>query len=150
MAPITSSKKAVTKAPAIKAEVKKEEESKKEVEPKKENKVEVPPKAVKAVETPQQQQAKLYVAARRDINSGRNQVAACNSAQRAYNYGRLPGSDASNVYTESGILVARCLTGIPSYSSRFSNPKGQAKYVLQNLAKNHNHTGAKNMLKQMK
>ena len=79
-----------------------------------------------------------------------NQVAACNSAQRAYNYGRLPGSDASNVYTESGILVARCLTGIPSYSSRFSNPKGQAKYVLQNLAKNHNHTGAKNMLKQMK
>ena len=150
MAPITPSKKAVTKAPAIKAEVKKEEESKKEVEPKKENKVEVPPKAVKAVETPQQQQAKLYVAARRDINSGRNQVAACNSAQRAYNYGRLPGSDASNVYTESGILVARCLTGIPSYSSRFSNPKGQAKYVLQNLAKNHNHTGAKNMLKQMK
>ncbi len=44
MAPITPSKKAVTKAPAIKAEVKKEEESKKEVEPKKENKVEVPPK----------------------------------------------------------------------------------------------------------
>lgn len=149
MTPITPSKKTVTKAPATKAEVKKEEESKKEVEPKKENK-EVPPKAVKAVETPQQQQAKLYVAARRDINSGRNQVAACNSAQRAYNYGRLPGSDASNVYTESGILVARCLTGIPSYSSRFSNPKGQAKYVLQNLAKNHNHTAAKNMLKQMK
>ncbi len=53
--------------------------------------MEVLPKAVKAVETPQQQQAKLYVAARRDINSGRNQVAACNSAQRAYNYGRLPG-----------------------------------------------------------
>ena len=150
MTPITPSKKAVTKAPATKAEVKKEEESKKEVELKKESKVEVPPKAPKTVETPQQQQAKLYVAARRDINSGRNQVAACNSAQRAYNYGRLPGSDASNVYTESGILVARCLTGIPSYSSRFSNPKGQAKYVLQNLAKNHNHTGAKNMLKQMK
>jgi ribonuclease G len=29
-------------------------------------------------------------------------------------------------------------------------PGMQAKYVLQNLAKNHNHTGAKNMLKQMK
>ncbi len=147
--PSTLTKKTVIKAPQTKSEAKKEE-PKKEVESKKETKVEEQPKVSKAVETPQQQQTKLYVAARRDINSGRNQVTACNNAQRAYNYGRLPGSDASNVYTESGILVARCLTSIPSYSSRFSNPKGQAKYVLQNLAKNHNHTGAKNMLKQMK
>lgn len=39
MTPITPSKKTVTKAPATKAEVKKEEESKKEVEPKKKAKL---------------------------------------------------------------------------------------------------------------
>lgn len=105
---------------------------------------------VQLADTPQQQQMKYYVAARRDINSGRNQVEACNNAQRAYNYGRLPGSAASNVYAESGMLAARCLTGIPSYSSRFSNPKAQAQRILQNLAGNHNHAGAKHMLKQMK
>lgn len=148
--PNTPSKKVVSKAATVKVEPKKEENPKKELEPKKETKPEVAPKVAKVVETPQQQQAKLYVSARRDINSGRNQVTACNNAQRAYNYGRFPGSDASNVYTESGVLVARCLTSIPSYSSRFSNPKGQAKHVLQNLAKKHNHSGAKNMLNQMK
>ena len=105
---------------------------------------------VQLADTPQQQQMKYYVAARRDINSGRNQVEACNNAQRAYNYGRLPGSAASNVYAESGMLAARCLTSIPSYSSRFSNPKAQAQRILQNLAGNHNHAGAKHMLKQMK
>lgn len=148
--PSAPSKKVVSKAATVKVEPKKEESPKKELEPKKEIKPEVAPKVAKVVETPQQQQAKLYVSARRDINSGRNQVTACNNAQRAYNYGRFPGSDASNVYTESGVLVARCLTSIPSYSSRFSNPKGQAKHVLQNLAKKHNHSGAKNMLNQMK
>ena len=145
----TSNKVASTKPEVKKVEEAKKEELKKQIETKTETLPETPPKPIK-LETPQQQQAKLYVAARRNINNGRNQVSACNQAQRAYNYGRLSGSDATNVYTESGILVARCLTNIPSYSSRFSNPKGQAKYVLQNLAKNHNHTGAKNMLRQMK
>lgn len=101
-------------------------------------------------ETPQQQQMKLYVAARRDINSGRNLNNACNNAQRAYNYGKQQGTEGTRVYTESGMLVARCLTGISTYSSRFPNAKGQAQRVLNGLATQYNHAGAKNMLKQMK
>ena len=100
--------------------------------------------------TPQQQQSRLYVAARRDINSGKNIINACNSAQRAYNYGKLPGAEGTRIYTESGMLVARCLTSQPSYSNRFPNAKGQAKRILQNLVKNYNHAGAKNMLNQIK
>ncbi|OTG70303.1 hypothetical protein B9T23_16365 [Acinetobacter terrae] len=128
-------------------EVKKEAETKKETKP-------TPPlpvkQSVQVVETPQQQQLKSYVAARRDLNSGKNQVAACNNAQRAYNYGKLQGTDGTKVYTESGMLVARCLTSVPSYSSRFSSSKGQAVKILQNLANNYNHAGAKNMLRQIK
>ncbi|WP_419225137.1 hypothetical protein [Acinetobacter sp. A2] len=106
--------------------------------------------AARVVETPQQQQMRLYVAARRDINSGRNQVNACNNAQRAYNYGKLQGAEGTRIYTESGMLVARCLTSVSSYRGRFPNAEVQAKRILQNLAKNYNHAGAKNMLNQMK
>jgi hypothetical protein len=102
-----------------------------------------------AADTPQQKQMELYVSARRDINSGRNLNNACNNAQRAYNYGKLQGTDGTRVYTESGILVARCLTSISAYSTRFPNAKGQAKRILQNLVINYNHSGAKHMLKQL-
>ena len=103
-----------------------------------------------AGETAQQQQVRLYVAARRDINAGRNLNNACNSAQRAYSLGKQQGTEGTRVYTESGMLVARCLNNIPSYGSRIPNAKGQAKRILNNLAKNYNHSGAKNMLKQIK
>ncbi|WP_228200151.1 hypothetical protein [Acinetobacter tianfuensis] len=102
-----------------------------------------------AADTPQQKQMELYVSARRDINNGKNLNNACNNAQRAYNYGKLQGTDGTRVYTESGMLVARCLTSISTYSSRFPNAKGQAKRILQNLAVNYNHSGAKHMLKQL-
>ena len=104
----------------------------------------------RVVETPQQQQTRLYVAARRDLNSGRNQINACNNAQRAYNYGKLQGAEGTRIYTESGMLVARCLTGVSNYRSRFPNSDAQAKRILQNLANNYNHAGAKNMLRGMK
>ncbi len=127
------------------AEVKEKPEEKKEpvVAPVKT----APPRVV---ETPQQQQTRLYVAARRDLNSGRNQINACNNAQRAYNYGKLQGAEGTRIYTESGMLVARCLTGVSSYRSRFPNSDAQAKRILQNLANNYNHAGAKNMLRGMK
>lgn len=133
--------------------ISKEVEAKKELETKKETKPtpELPlKKSAQVAETLQQQQLKSYVTARRDLNSGKNQVAACNNAQRAYNYGKLQGTDGTKVYTESGMLVARCLTNVPSYSSRFANSKGQAVKILQNLANNYNHAGAKNMLRQIK
>lgn len=104
----------------------------------------------RVVETPQQQQTRLYVAARRDLNNGRNQINACNNAQRAYNYGKLQGAEGTRIYTESGMLVARCLTGVSNYRSRFPNSDAQAKRILENLANNYNHAGAKNMLRGMK
>ena len=104
----------------------------------------------RVVETPQQQQTRLYVAARRDLNSGRNQINACNNAQRAYNYGKLQGAEGTRIYTESGMLVARCLMGVSNYRSRFPNSDAQAKRILENLANNYNHAGAKNMLRDMK
>lgn len=131
----------------------KEVEVKKEVETKKETKPapELPVKrSAPVAETTQQQQLKFYVAARRDLNSGKNQGTACNNAQRAYNYGKLQGTDGTKVYTESGMLVARCLMNVPSYRSRFANSKEQAIKILQNLANNYNHAGAKNMLRQLK
>lgn len=100
--------------------------------------------------TEQQQQMQYYVAARRDLGKGQNQVNACNNAQRAYNYGKLQGTDGTKVYTESGMLVARCLTSVPAYKNRFSNSKAQATRILQNLSNNYNHAGAKHMLGQMK
>lgn len=103
-----------------------------------------------AGETTQQQQARLYVASRRDINAGKNVDNACNNAQKAYGFGKLQGTEGTRVYTESGMLVARCLNNIPSYGSRIPNAKGQAKRILTNLATNYNHSGAKNMLRQMK
>jgi len=112
--------------------------------------VAVPAARTNNIETPQQQQMKLYVAARRDINSGKNLNNACNNAQRAYNYGKLQGTEGTRVYTESGMLVARCLRSIPAYANRIPNSKVQAKRVLQNLATNYNHTGAKNQLRQLK
>jgi len=135
-----------------KANLQKEKELKKDLEVEKETApiAELPAvQLLKVVETPQQQQLKAYVAARRDLSKGQNQVNACNNAQRAYNYGKLKGSNAS-VYTESGMLVARCLTSVPAYSSRFSNSKAQATKILQHLASNYNHAGAKNMLRQIK
>lgn len=104
----------------------------------------------RVVETPQQQQTRLYVAARRDLNNGRNQINACNNAQRAYNYGKLQGAEGTRIYTESGMLVARCLMGVSNYRSRFPNSDAQAKRILENLANNYNHAGAKNMLRDMK
>ena len=139
------------KNPPNKALVVKENEAKKEAELKKESKavLGVPEKVpVRVAESPQQQQLKSFVAARRDLNKGQNQLNACNNAQHAYNFGKL-SSSAANVYTESGMLVARCLTSVPSYSSRFSNSNVRAKGILQNLANHHNHAGAKHMLKQM-
>ena len=112
--------------------------------------VAVPAARTTSIETPQQQQMKLYVAARRDINSGKNLNNACNNAQRAYNYGKLQGTEGTRVYTESGMLVARCLSSIPVYANRIPNSKVQAKRILQNLATNYNHTGAKNQLRQLK
>jgi hypothetical protein len=135
-----------TTAKTNKLEVK-ETENKKDSEKKKDSKAE--PVVASVVETPQQQQLKAYVAARRDLSKGKNQLNACNNAQRAYNYGKLTGTNA-NVYTDSGMLVARCLTSVPAYRSRFSNPKGQANKILQNLASNYNHAGAKRMLAQGK
>lgn len=127
------------------AEVKEKTEEKKEP-------VAAPVKTApsRVVETPQQQQTRLYVAARRDLNSGLNQINACNNAQRAYNYGKLQGAEGTRIYTESGMLVARCLTGVSNYRSRFPNSDAQAKRILQNLANNYNHAGAKNMLRGMK
>ena len=111
-------------------------------------KVEAKP-AARVIETPQQQQARLYVSARRDLNAGKNIVNACNTAQRAYNYGRL-GVDSTTVYTESGMLVARCLLNMPAYANRFPNAKAQAKRILTHLSNQYNHAAAKNMLKQIK
>ncbi len=140
------------KTTTSKAVIAKESEVKKDIEVKKEEKpvVEAPKPVEKTVDTPQQQQLKAFVTARRDLNKGQNQLNACNNAQRAYNFGKLPNAGGTNVYAESGMLVARCLTSVPSYSSRFSSSKAQAKSVLQNLANNHNHAGAKHMLKQLK
>jgi hypothetical protein len=104
----------------------------------------------KVVITPQAQQMQLYSAARKDLGRGQNQINACNNAERAYNYGRLHGTSGINAYAESGVLVARCLTNVPSYSQRFSNPQDRAKRILQNLSNNQNHAVAKHMLKQMK
>ncbi|OTG81072.1 hypothetical protein [Acinetobacter sp. ANC 4648] len=104
----------------------------------------------KIVDKPQTQQMKLFVAARKDLNKGQNQINACNNAEKAYNYGKLYGSSGINAYAESGVLFARCLTNVPAYSSKFSNPKAKAAGILQNLASNQNHTGAKHMLKQLK
>ena len=130
-------------------ELERKELERKELE-KKQIATRVVPVRASVVETPQQQQMKLYVAARRDINSGKNLNNACNNAQRAYNYGKLQGTEGTRVYTESGMLVARCLNGIPAYANRFPNAKAQAKRVLQNLSNNYNHSGAKNMLRQIK
>lgn len=123
----------------------------KEVEEKKDTIAAEPVKRVaQPALTEQQQQMQYYVAARRDLGKGQNQVNACNNAQRAYNYGKLQGTDGTKVYTESGMLVARCLTSVPAYKNRFSNSKVQATRILQNLSNNYNHAGAKHMLGQMK
>ncbi|WP_171255044.1 hypothetical protein [Acinetobacter sp. NCu2D-2] len=155
--------KAASKA-ATKEQTKKEKEAALKDQLKDVPNKEVPAKEIKApvvealpapviantVETTQQQQTRLYVAARRDINAGRNVTNACNNAQRAYSLGKQQGAEGTRIYTESGMLVARCLNSIPSYGSRIPNAKGQAKRILTNLANNYNHSGAKNMLRQMK
>ena len=130
-------------------ELERKELAKVEAEKKEHKPVTVANPRATVIETPQQQQMKLYVAARRDINSGKNLNNACNNAQRAYNYGKQQGTEGTRVYTESGMLVARCLTGISTYSSRFPNAKGQAQRVLSGLATQYNHAGAKNMLRQL-
>ena len=60
------------------------------------------------------------------------------------------GQVESMSMAESGVMVARCLTNVPGYSQRFSNPQDRAKRILQNLAANQNHAVAKHMLKQIK
>ncbi|WP_227542886.1 MULTISPECIES: hypothetical protein [Acinetobacter] len=136
----------VTKAVTAKTAVQKDAEDKKEQKPAPDVQEKT---AVRVAETPQQQQLKAYVAARRDLSKGQNQNNACNNAQRAYNFGKLPGTSA-NVYVDSGMLVAKCLTSVSAYSNRFPNSKAQATRILENLANNYNHAGAKNMLRQLK
>lgn len=133
-------------------ELERKELERKELEKKEAEKKQLAAASARATvaETPQQYQMKIYVAARRDINSGKNLNNACNNAQRAYNYGKLQGTEGTRVYTESGMLVARCLNSIPVYASRFPNAKAQSKRILQNLANNYNHAGAKNLLRQLK
>ena len=101
-------------------------------------------------DTPQMQQMKLYVEARKGLSRGQNQLEACNTAERAYQYGRLRGASGINAYAESGVLVARCLISVPAYSRRYSQPKQRAIQILQPLAQNYNHTGARQMLLQNK
>ncbi|WP_180108041.1 MULTISPECIES: hypothetical protein [unclassified Acinetobacter] len=150
----TVAKKATpSKAKATTTKSNAKEEAKKEVETKKETKAKEPEKkpVVKPVaETSQQIQMRLYVNARRDLNAGKNQVTACNNAQRAYSYGKLNGANANRAYAESGMLVAKCLTSVPAYSKSYPNANARAKGILQNLATNYNHAGAKNMLNRMK
>ena len=134
---------ALAKANLAKAEEKKAQLAAEELE--KENQP-----VEKAASTPQSQQMQLYTAARKDLGRGQNQINACNNAERAYNYGRLRSNSGLNVYAESGVLVAKCLTSVSSYSRRFSDPQVRAKRILQNLATNQNHAVAKYMLKQMK
>ena len=149
-------KKVVTNTPkkpvpnnVTKAEIKVLEEKKPIIPPiEEEEKEKAQPE--KVVSTPQNQQMKLYATARKDLGRGQNQINACNNAERAYNYGKLYGSTGMNVYAESGVLVAKCLTSVPSYSRRFSNPQDRAKRILQNIAAGQNHAVAKYMLKQMK
>ncbi|MBJ9986285.1 hypothetical protein IAE19_12670 [Acinetobacter sp. S40] len=133
-------------------DLKREADAKKELEAKKETKNSNEPQlksSEKVAETPQSQQLKYYVAARKDLTKGQNQIVACNNAEKAYSYGKLYNTNGSNVYAESGVLVAKCLTHVSAYKSRFSNPKARAVGILQNLATNQNHAGAKNMLKQI-
>lgn len=128
------------------------------VEPKEETKV-VEPVVEKAVVEPektevklttQQQQQRLYSEGRRNLNQGVNQLAACNQLERAYNLGRFYNSSGPNIYIESGVLVAKCLTTVPAYQKKFGNPKLRAKNILQGIVKSSNHRVAKSMLEQLK
>src|SRR5690606_2739596 len=96
------------KTPAAKTTNELKESARKELERKEAEKKQLAAASARAAvaETPQQHQMKIYVAARRDINSGKNLNNACNNAQRAYNYGKLQGTEGTRVYTESGMLVA--------------------------------------------
>ena len=141
---VTTTKNNVVKPVVKEPEDKKSEEKKEPVvaEPVK--------RTVQPALTAQQQQMQYYVAARRDLAKGENRATACNNAQRAYNYGKLHGANASNVYAESGVLLARCLTSVPAYNRQVPNAKAKATGILQNLSNNYNHAGAKHMLNQMK
>lgn len=105
---------------------------------------------VTVAETAQQQQLKYYVAARQNFKPGKNQLAACNAAEKAYSYGKLYHSNGTNIYAESGVLVARCLNSVPAYRSKFSNPRQRAAGILQDLATHQNHAVAKHLLTQLK
>ncbi|WP_228258822.1 hypothetical protein [Acinetobacter ihumii] len=156
-----TSKKIVTQSIAVKnnkhgsekeTESKKESDLKKELDIKKEHKLntEIATKLTeKRAETPQSQQLRYYVDARKDLSKNQNQIAACNNAEKAYSFGKLYNTNGSNVYAESGVLVAKCLTHVSAYKNRFANPKARAVGILQNLATNQNHAGAKYMLKQI-
>ena len=157
----TTSKKIMSNPPLMKntkpvtekeIQTKKDVNLKKELEAKKELKIASETQiksSEKVTETPQSQQLKYYVAARKDLAKGQNQFVACNNAEKAYRYGKLYNTNGSNVYAESGVLVAKCLTNVPAYKSQFNNSKARAIGILQNLANNQNHAGAKNMLKQI-
>lgn len=141
--PIVESKAAtnvntVKSTPVKPAEVKKEDKA-----------VPEPTKEV-VKETVQQQQQRLYLGARRDLNRGVNQLAACNQAQQAHNLGRFYNSSGPNIYIESGVLVAKCLTTVPAYQKKFVNPNARAKTILQEIVNLQNHTVAKHMLNQLK
>lgn len=109
-----------------------------------------PPVKVEHRETTQQQQQRLYLEGRRHLNQGVNTLNACNQLERAYGLGRFYNSSGPNIYVESGVLVARCLTTVPAYQKKFGNPKVRAKNILQGIVKSSNHRVAKNMLEQLK
>lgn len=50
-----------------------------------------------------------------------------------------------NVYAESGVLLARCLTSVSAYNRQVPNAKAKATGILQNLSNNYNHAGAKHI-----
>ncbi len=142
--PIAIETKVATSVPTVKSTPVKPVEVKKEDKP-------VPePVQEAAKETVQQQQQRLYLGARRDLNRGANQLAACNQAQQAHNLGRFYNSSGPNIYVESGVLVAKCLTTVPAYQKKFVNPNARAKTILQEIVNLQNHTVAKHMLNQLK
>ena len=145
----------VEKAPATKQPEKpvvvakptaKDEDVKVEVKATEEEK----PKVTEQKETAQQLQQRLYMSSRRDLNAGKNQLAACNQLERAQNLGSFYNSSGPNVHTEASVLIAKCLITVPAYGKKFANPKSRAKTILEGIVKSQNHAVAKHMLSQIK
>ena len=146
VAAVTPEKPNQSKPTTAKAEPKVEE---KIVEKPVEKPVVETPK-VEVKETTQQQQQRLYLEGRRNLNQGGNSLNACNQLERAYGLGSFYNSSGPNIYTEAGVLVAKCLTTVPAYQKKFGNPKARAVSILQGIVKSNNHRVAKSMLEQLK